>query len=188
MTGGAATDVTVAAARPEDTHAVAARLGRSLEAVLARGEAPTVLVGLVGVMGAGKTAFVRGLVEALPGGSAAEVSSPTYAIAQPYPTEPPVLHVDLFRLDSVEEFDAIDGPLLVASEGIVLVEWADRLLGFGGLEPGSNGPAGPRTEPWLSLDRWVEVRLSIPADGTRAIRILAHGAEAARWLEGAFRT
>ena len=169
--------VTVVAGRPEDTYAVAARLARALETIIQRGEASTVLVGLVGVMGAGKTAFVRGFVDALGGGTAAEVNSPTYALAQPYPTDPPVLHVDLFRLDSAEEFDAIDGPLLVDSEGFVLVEWVDRMLG-----------RSPATAPWVPMRTrdWVEVRLDERPDGSRAIHLVAHGARATRWLRGAF--
>lgn len=168
----------------EETEAVAARLAMCLRAVMERGEASTILVGLIGSMGAGKTAFVRGFVEALPGGLAAAVSSPTYAIAQPYPTDPTVFHMDLYRLDSVEEFEAIGGPQLLSSEGLVVVEWADRLMGLPHPDP-QGGAGQDSVEPWFRADDWLEVRLTERLEDQRSISIRPHGAGAERWIAGA---
>jgi tRNA threonylcarbamoyladenosine biosynthesis protein TsaE len=79
---------------------------------------------LSGALGAGKTAFVRGMTRGL-GGNAGDVSSPTFTILHEY-TGPHVLlfHADLYRLSEreVDELGLDD----VAAEGILVVEWPDR--------------------------------------------------------------
>ena len=82
---------------------------------------------LYGELGAGKTAFVRGLVAGA-GGEPDDVSSPTFVLIQEYGGERPVDHVDLYRLRGPEVDDFAD--LLadrLARDGIVAIEWADRL-------------------------------------------------------------
>jgi len=77
-----------------------------------------------GNLGAGKTAFVRGLARGL-GGDPADVSSPTFTLIQEYPTPSAVLyHVDLYRL-TPREVDDLGLDELI-SAGIVAVEWAER--------------------------------------------------------------
>jgi tRNA threonylcarbamoyl adenosine modification protein YjeE len=98
-----------------ETAAAGAELGRTLQA----GD----LVLLEGDLGAGKTAFVRGLVAGL-GGDPAAVSSPTFALVQEYAARVAVQHVDLYRLTPVEVDDLALDELL---EGAVMaVEWPDR--------------------------------------------------------------
>lgn len=82
---------------------------------------------LIGPMGAGKTAFVRGLVAAL-GGDPAAVASPTYTLLHRYEAELPVVHVDAWRLDGPSGFAALGADEL-AADGVLAVEWADRLDG-----------------------------------------------------------
>ncbi len=105
----------------EDTHRIARDLAASLDA----GAPVTIL--LYGDLGAGKTAFVRGLVEGA-GGSPDEVSSPTFVLAQEYAGRRTVHHVDLYRL-SIAETTVFEPQLLELAAGdvIVAVEWADRL-------------------------------------------------------------
>ena len=105
---------------------------------------------LFGELGAGKTAFVRGLLVGA-GGDADDVSSPTFTLIQQYAGRLPVTHVDLYRLSTLEADDlGLDD--IVAGGGIVAIEWADRL-------------ARPMTGA---------VRVHIEDDGadTRSIRIL----------------
>lgn len=93
--------------------------GRALGASLQAGA----VVLLSGPLGAGKTAFVRGLVEGL-GGHPDDVSSPTFAIVQEYGGPVTVQHVDLYRLKP-EEVD--DLALEDLGDGCVMaVEWPDR--------------------------------------------------------------
>ena len=100
---------------------------RQIARVLATRLPPRAVVLLFGDLGAGKTAFVRGLVEGA-GGEADEVSSPTFVLIQEYGGPRPVFHVDLYRLrgPEVAEFEEELADLL-ARDGIVAVEWADRL-------------------------------------------------------------
>ena len=105
----------VVTASEADTVAAGAALGRSLRA------GDTVL--LTGPLGAGKTAFVRGLAEGL-GCAPGAVSSPTFTIAQEYAGTTTLQHVDLYRLTPVEVDDL---GLDELREGAALaVEWPDR--------------------------------------------------------------
>lgn len=101
----------------EDTERLAARLAALAE--------PPVTVGLVGGLGAGKTAFVRGFVRGIDPAFADWVSSPTYAVCNEYPTTPPVLHLDLYRLADADDLEGVGYRELDA--GWRLVEWADRV-------------------------------------------------------------
>ena len=100
------------------------RIARDLAGALAGARAAVLLYG---ELGAGKTAFVRGLVDGA-GGCLEDVSSPTFVLMQEYPGRRLVHHVDLYRLGS-DEVDDLE-PLLdemLAGDAIVAIEWADRL-------------------------------------------------------------
>jgi tRNA threonylcarbamoyladenosine biosynthesis protein TsaE len=89
---------------------------------------PGAVVLLYGQLGAGKTAFVRGLARGL-GAAADEVSSPTFTIIQEYAGRTATLyHVDLYRLEP-PEVDDLGLDELVSGEGIVAIEWAERWRG-----------------------------------------------------------
>lgn len=104
----------------KETSAAGEDLARTLKA----GD----VVLLYGDLGAGKTAFVRGMARGL-GADPDEVSSPTFTIVQEYGGSGPTLyHVDLYRLEP-DEIDDLGLDDLVCGEGIVAVEWADRWPG-----------------------------------------------------------
>jgi tRNA threonylcarbamoyladenosine biosynthesis protein TsaE len=84
---------------------------------------PGTVVLLTGPLGAGKTAFVRGLAEGL-GCDPAAVSSPTFTIIQEYAGRLLLEHVDLYRLTPVEADDLGIDDLISGS--VVAVEWPDR--------------------------------------------------------------
>jgi tRNA threonylcarbamoyladenosine biosynthesis protein TsaE len=85
---------------------------------------PGMTVLLSGDLGAGKTAFVRGLAAGL-GIDAGDVSSPTFTLVQEYRGPIPLVHVDLYRITTAE---ADDLGLDELPEGrIVAIEWAEKL-------------------------------------------------------------
>ncbi len=98
------------------------RLGTALAESLDAGA----FVGLIGNLGAGKTTLVQSLVRTLSAG--AEATSPTYTLLNEYETDPPVVHVDLYRLDTYDELESI-GYWDYAESGfaITCVEWLDRI-------------------------------------------------------------
>ncbi len=99
-----------------------AEIGRSLAPSLGAG---SVLL-LVGDLGAGKTAFVRGLAEGL-GVAAEEVSSPTFTLMQEYRGgRLPLIHVDLYRLNEPREIDEL-GLDELGQNAVMAIEWADKL-------------------------------------------------------------
>jgi len=98
-----------------ETAAVGRDLARQLEAGRA--------VLLEGPLGAGKTAFARGLAEGL-GCDPEDVSSPTFTIVQEYRGRTPLHHVDLYRLTPAEVDDLGLDEMLGGS--VMAVEWPDR--------------------------------------------------------------
>ncbi len=87
-------------------------------------------IGLVGDLGAGKTAFTKGLAAAL--GVTATVTSPTFVLMKVYPsrhrTIRHVVHVDAYRLRGGASLKAIGlDDYIGAPDSVVIIEWADRV-------------------------------------------------------------
>jgi tRNA threonylcarbamoyladenosine biosynthesis protein TsaE len=81
---------------------------------------------LVGPLGAGKTTFVRGFVEAFNFPSA-DVQSPTFALVREYGVSPRIYHVDLYRLEKEEDIFEAGIYEILSSDELVILEWADNL-------------------------------------------------------------
>lgn len=110
-------EITVATGDADETRGLGARIARLLRA----GD----LVMLSGGLGAGKTTLAQGIGAAL--GVRGRVSSPTFIIARVHPSladGPDLIHVDAYRVSSLEEVDALD---LESSmeESVTLVEWGE---------------------------------------------------------------
>ena len=120
---------------------------------------PGDVVTLSGDLGAGKTTFVRHLLEAL--GHAGEVPSPSFAIVQPYEElRPAVWHVDLFRIADPLEMTELGLDSL--DDSILLVEWPER--------------AGAHSWPEA-----LRLHLAILPCGERALTVEAPAAWEGRW-------
>ena len=97
-------------------------VGRTLAATLSAGD----VILLYGDLGAGKTAFVRGLAEGL-GVPSDDVSSPTFTLIQEYRGgRLPLFHVDLYRLNDPREIDDL-GLDELATDGVLAIEWAEKI-------------------------------------------------------------
>jgi tRNA threonylcarbamoyladenosine biosynthesis protein TsaE len=132
----------VQASSEAETAATGERLGLTL--------GPGDVVLLIGELGAGKTAFVRGMARGI-GASEDDVSSPTFTLIQEYRDgRVPLQHVDLYRLTPAEAADlGLDD--LVSGRNIVAIEWPDRWS-----EPPSDA---------------IEVRIEDDGGDSRIIRI-----------------
>ena len=98
-------------------------------ALIAAAVRPGDVITLSGPLGAGKTSIARGLLAAL--GLEEEAPSPTFAIVQPYArpeTRLPVMHVDLYRIEHVEELDEL-GLDEAREDSVLLIEWPERAPG-----------------------------------------------------------
>ncbi|MGH0036478.1 MAG: tRNA (adenosine(37)-N6)-threonylcarbamoyltransferase complex ATPase subunit type 1 TsaE [Myxococcota bacterium] len=140
----------------ETTHRAARRLGEVLPA-------EGLAIGLVGALGAGKTAFVKGLGEGL-GLDPGLIASPTFVIAGEYPPArpgaPALVHADLYRVESEAELEAAGWFDWLEPGGVLAVEWSDRFP-----------DALPRERLEIRLERGS-------ADGARRVSVRASGPRA----------
>ena len=113
---------------PEETAALGRRLARTL--------APGTVLALVGPLGAGKTAFVKGLAAGL-GVPPREAVSPTFALIHEHTGRMPLFHADLYRLTGPEEVAELGLEDYAERRGVLAIEWAERA--------GGALPAGART-------------------------------------------
>ncbi len=106
----------------KETRDIAARIAKTLKG----GET----LGLIGDLGAGKTAFVKGVAKAL--GITKTIVSPTFVVMKVYPiragTIKKFVHVDAYRLNNAESLIAIGlHDYIAASDTVVVIEWADQV-------------------------------------------------------------
>lgn len=116
-----------------------------------------------GQLGAGKTTFVRSLVQELPGSAGSEVSSPSFNILNLYPTTPLVGHFDLYRTEG-QGFGSDLEEILCAPDHFCIVEWAEHL------------PAD------ILPDSRIDMAWSVSGE-TRTVDLSAHGPEALLLLQ-----
>ncbi len=115
------TERELSTASEEETVAVGRRLGQVLRW--------PALILLEGCLGAGKTALTRGIVEGLGGTDPTTVHSPTFSLVNEYEcTSGPIYHVDLYRLDTLQDLYSIGLDELLGSDAIIVIEWAEKLL------------------------------------------------------------
>ncbi|WHH57563.1 tRNA (adenosine(37)-N6)-threonylcarbamoyltransferase complex ATPase subunit type 1 TsaE [Petroclostridium sp. X23] len=102
---------------PEETAHIAYRLGQALK--------PGDVLCLGGDLGAGKTAFTKGLVKAF--GVREDVTSPTFTIVNEYEGTIPIYHFDVYRIHDADEMFEIGFEEYIYGEGISIIEWAENI-------------------------------------------------------------
>ena len=134
---------------------------RAIGHALGRGAGPGTLIALVGELGAGKTQLAKGVAEGLEVQTV--VNSPTFVLMNEHVGRLRLYHVDAYRLAAPEEAD--DAGLIDdrQADGVVVIEWADRLEG------------------WLPADRLEIAIIGDDADpSVRSLRWMARGEAHAR--------
>ncbi|MEX0834352.1 MAG: tRNA (adenosine(37)-N6)-threonylcarbamoyltransferase complex ATPase subunit type 1 TsaE [Actinomycetota bacterium] len=136
------------AATAEETRALAAAVANLLE--------PGDVVILTGDLGAGKTTFVQGAAAALR--IAVPVTSPTFTLVREYEGRLPVFHVDVYRLERLQEVIDLGFEEMVGSDAVTFVEWGDAVEA-------------------LLPDDYLEIELTRPRDDDeeRLVRVTPHG-------------
>jgi tRNA threonylcarbamoyladenosine biosynthesis protein TsaE len=102
---------------PNETKSV----GDALAAFLRRGD----VVSLTGDLGAGKTTFVQGVARGL--GVQEPVLSPTFTLVREYTGSLPVYHLDVYRLDRIQDVLDLGFEEILDRGGVVFIEWGDAI-------------------------------------------------------------
>ena len=136
---------------PDETR----RLGEQIGSLL---KTPMIIT-LIGELGSGKTALVQGLAQGLEVPADYYITSPTFTLVNEYPGRFRLFHVDLYRLDDESDLEDIGLYELLAYDGIVAIEWAEKL---------SDG----------LLSGYLAIHFVTIDDQTRQISIFAYGQEA----------
>ena len=87
------------------------------------------IIALRGDLGSGKTAFVQGLAKGLEVPDGYYITSPTFTLINEYPGRLSLVHVDLYRLESIDDLEDIGLDELLYGQAVIAVEWADKLTG-----------------------------------------------------------
>jgi len=110
--------VTITSHTPRQTEQIGSLLG----SMLAKGD----IIALCGELGTGKTTLVRGMARGI-GLEEGEVASPSFTLVNEYEGPLRLFHIDLYRLADEKELIAIDYEEYLTADGVVVIEWADRL-------------------------------------------------------------
>ncbi len=130
---------------PDDTRDIAEAIAASLVA----GD----VVALSGELGAGKTCFVQGTARGL--GIDVRVTSPTFVLVKLYEGRLPLVHCDIYRLETVADVQQL-GDEVLAPDAVTCIEWGDAITGM------------------LPADR-LEVELTHLDEDSRTVRLTANG-------------
>jgi tRNA threonylcarbamoyladenosine biosynthesis protein TsaE len=139
---------------PDDTEALGGRVASSLR--------PGDIVVLAGGLGAGKTLFTKGIAMGL--GVEEPVVSPSFVLVREYRSGfIPLVHADVYRLGSINEFDDLD-VLEMSKEGVLVIEW------------------GGAVESALPPDH-LRIEFEVNDDESRILRFKSEGSWAMRELD-----
>lgn len=142
---------------PEDAHCLGKTIGNRIAA--------GTVIALTGELGSGKTTIVQGLARGIDVPQDYYITSPTFTLINEYPGRHPLYHVDLYRLESPDAIEDIGLYDLLWGDGIVAIEWADRLTG-------------------VSLKEHIHIHSEIQGETSRKLRLSAYGLDARNVLEG----
>ncbi len=86
---------------------------------------PGTIISLRGPLGSGKTVIAKGIALAL--NIEDPITSPTFTIIQEYDGSIPMIHMDLYRIESFEEFELLGAEELLFSSNVTIIEWSELI-------------------------------------------------------------
>lgn len=104
---------------PEETQEIGVKIGSQLR--------PGDVVALIGDLGVGKTCLTQGIARGADIYQDQTVNSPSYILINEYDGKIPVYHIDLYRLEQLEDIVALGLEEYLEGDGICVIEWADRM-------------------------------------------------------------
>ena len=125
------------------------------------------VVALNGDLGSGKTCLTQGIAKGLDVPQGFYVTSPSFALVNEYPGRIRLFHLDFYRMGDISELDDIGFDEILAVEGIVVIEWADKF---------------PSALPSERLD----ISLTIMNEQTRELSLKGHGQHAVDLVKTCF--
>ena len=143
---------------PNDTLSLGEKIGRHLEA----GD----IVLLFGDLGAGKTTLTQGIARGLGVAKEEYVRSPSFTLVNEYPGKVPVFHIDLYRIASSQELEDLGLEEVFSSEGVSIVEWAEKLF-----------IREDDSIPLLGIERWIAIHITIEEEESRKLDLKTHNME-----------
>ena len=134
----------------EDALILGEKIGRHLET----GD----IVLLFGDLGAGKTTLTQGIARGLGVAKEEYVRSPTFTLVNEYKGKVPVYHIHLYRIVSSHDLEDLGLEEVFSSEGISIVEWAEKLF-----------TPENASLPLLGIEQWIEIQITIEQDDSRKL-------------------
>jgi tRNA threonylcarbamoyladenosine biosynthesis protein TsaE len=133
---------------PEETL----QLGKSLGSSLIPGD----IILLNGDLGAGKTHLTQGICNGVGLDEDSYIRSPTFTLVNEYHGKLPIYHIDLYRIDSLEEIYSLGLEEILFNQGITIIEWAEKL----------RSPKNPKNL-LLNIQERIEINIEIVSDSER---------------------
>ncbi|NIQ02643.1 MAG: tRNA (adenosine(37)-N6)-threonylcarbamoyltransferase complex ATPase subunit type 1 TsaE [Nitrospinaceae bacterium] len=134
----------------EETLALGEQLGKHLR--------PGDVLLLFGDLGSGKTTLTQGIAYGLGFPKTEYIRSPSFTLINEYAGNLPIYHVDLYRIDSLEEIETLGLEEIFFGAGVTLVEWPEKLL-------------RPSGTPGFGIEERIEIRIKIQGETTRTFTI-----------------
>ena len=138
-----------------DSHEKTLTFGEQLGRCLKSGD----IIFLFGDLGAGKTTLTQGVCRGLGVNKDEHIRSPTFTLVNLYQGHIPINHIDLYRLDSFAEIEALGLEEYLFSEGVSIIEWAEKLFPM------------PNQIPCLGIYERIEIHITIVEENHRNFRI-----------------
>lgn len=148
-------ELTIMTQSVDETQKLGQKIGTLIKQPLA--------IALIGDLGSGKTAFVQGLARGLEVPDEYYITSPTFTLINEYPGRCDLVHVDLYRLEKIDDLEDIGLDEMLHGRSVIAIEWADKLL---------NGLLAEHLTVRLKITDRNNRKLSLDATGHNEVNLI----------------